>query len=91
MNLSAICHKSDPFLIDPVILLFYSFHAVGQKLQTYLTCKHKSQVLIFHSDKLVAGMLFFSYMVEDKAAGPGSLSYVEFLVHVHRQIQTKMT
>ncbi|XP_039123746.1 protein transport protein Sec24-like CEF isoform X2 [Dioscorea cayenensis subsp. rotundata] len=38
-----------------------------------------------------SGMLFFSYMVEDKAAGPGSLSYVEFLVHVHRQIQTKMT
>ncbi|KAJ4810599.1 Protein transport protein sec24 [Rhynchospora pubera] len=32
-----------------------------------------------------SGMLFHSYMVEDKA--PGSLSYVEFLVHVHRQIQ----
>ena len=50
----------------------------------------QSRVLIFHFDKLVAGMLFFSYMVEDKAAGPGILSYVEFLVHVHRQIQTKM-
>ncbi|KAJ0988877.1 hypothetical protein J5N97_007233 [Dioscorea zingiberensis] len=37
-----------------------------------------------------SGMLFFSYMIEDKAPGPGSLSYVEFLVHVHRQIQTKM-
>ncbi|ONK56215.1 uncharacterized protein A4U43_C10F5310 [Asparagus officinalis] len=36
-----------------------------------------------------SGMLFFSYMIEDKA--PGFLSYVEFLVHVHRQIQTKMT
>ncbi|XP_068661634.1 protein transport protein SEC24 C-like [Aristolochia californica] len=35
-----------------------------------------------------SGMLFYSYMVEDK--GPGSLSYVEFLVHIHRQIQTKM-
>nr|XP_010929766.2 protein transport protein Sec24-like At4g32640 [Elaeis guineensis] len=35
-----------------------------------------------------SGMFFFSYMVEDKA--PGGLSYVEFLVHVHRQIQTKM-
>jgi protein transport protein SEC24 len=32
-----------------------------------------------------SGMLFHSYMVEDKS--PGSLSYVEFLVHVHRQIQ----
>ncbi|PWA72722.1 Sec24-like transport protein [Artemisia annua] len=36
-----------------------------------------------------SGMLFFSYMVEDKS--PGGLSYVEFLVHVHRQIQNKMT
>lgn len=27
-------------------------------------------------------------MVEDKT--PGGLSYVEFLVHVHRQIQTKI-
>ncbi|CAA6660059.1 unnamed protein product [Spirodela intermedia] len=35
-----------------------------------------------------SGMLFFSYMVEDK--NPSGLSYVEFLVHVHRQIQTKM-
>ncbi|KMT02852.1 hypothetical protein BVRB_8g194310 isoform B [Beta vulgaris subsp. vulgaris] len=34
------------------------------------------------------GMLFFSYMVEDKS--PTGLSYVEFLVHVHRQIQGKM-
>ncbi|XP_039120781.1 protein transport protein Sec24-like At4g32640 isoform X1 [Dioscorea cayenensis subsp. rotundata] len=37
------------------------------------------------------GMLFFSYMVEDKAASPGSRSYIEFLVHVHHQIQNKMT
>nr|XP_043619292.1 protein transport protein Sec24-like At4g32640 [Erigeron canadensis] len=36
-----------------------------------------------------SGMLFFSYMVEDKS--PSGLSYVEFLVHVHRQIQSKMT
>ncbi|KAI3694411.1 hypothetical protein L1987_77376 [Smallanthus sonchifolius] len=36
-----------------------------------------------------SGGLFFSYMVEDKS--PGGLSYVEFLVHVHRQIQSKMT
>ncbi|XP_042483805.1 protein transport protein Sec24-like At4g32640 [Macadamia integrifolia] len=35
-----------------------------------------------------SGMLFFSYMVEDKS--PSGLSYVEFLVHIHRQIQTKM-
>ncbi|XP_057475102.1 protein transport protein SEC24 C-like isoform X2 [Actinidia eriantha] len=35
-----------------------------------------------------SGMLFFSYMVEDKT--PSGLSYVEFLVHVHRQIQNKM-
>ncbi|CAO2841330.1 unnamed protein product [Amaranthus hypochondriacus] len=35
------------------------------------------------------GMLFFSYMVEDKS--PMGLSYVEFLVHIHRQIQGKMT
>ncbi|XP_027095162.2 protein transport protein SEC24 C [Coffea arabica] len=32
-----------------------------------------------------SGMLFFSYMVEDKIQS--GLSYVEFLVHVHRQIQ----
>lgn len=37
---------------------------------------------------LFAGMFFLSYMVEDKT--PGGLSYVEFLVHVHRQIQTKI-
>lgn len=35
-----------------------------------------------------SGMMFFSYMVEDKS--PNGLSYVEFLVHVHRQIQSKM-
>lgn len=36
-----------------------------------------------------SGMLFFSYMVEDKNVnGP---SYVEFLVHIHRQIQVKMS
>ncbi|PPD78935.1 hypothetical protein GOBAR_DD24135 [Gossypium barbadense] len=36
-----------------------------------------------------SGMLFFSCMVEDKnASGP---SYVEFLVHIHRQIQMKMS
>lgn len=33
-------------------------------------------------------MLFFSYMVEDQS--PNGPSYVEFLVHVHRQIQIKM-
>ncbi|GLJ22020.1 hypothetical protein SUGI_0412500 [Cryptomeria japonica] len=33
--------------------------------------------------------LFFSLMVEDKNAL--GLSYVEFLVHIHRQIQTKMS
>lgn len=33
--------------------------------------------------------LFFSHLVEDKNAL--GLSYVEYLVHVHRQIQTKMT
>ncbi|XP_027367987.1 protein transport protein Sec24-like At4g32640 isoform X2 [Abrus precatorius] len=36
-----------------------------------------------------SGMLFFSYMIEDKNAG--GFSYVEFLIHVHRQIQNKMT
>ncbi|WOL01376.1 protein transport protein Sec24-like [Canna indica] len=36
-----------------------------------------------------SGLLFLSYMVEDKT--PGALSYVEFLVHVHRQIQNKMS
>ncbi|XP_022773266.1 protein transport protein Sec24-like At4g32640 isoform X2 [Durio zibethinus] len=36
-----------------------------------------------------SGLLFFSCMVEDKnASGP---SYVEFLVHIHRQIQMKMS
>ncbi|XP_031111153.1 protein transport protein Sec24-like At4g32640 [Ipomoea triloba] len=35
-----------------------------------------------------SGMLFFSYMVEDKT--PAGLSYVEFLIHIHRQIQSKM-
>ncbi|XP_054781200.1 protein transport protein SEC24 C-like isoform X1 [Prosopis cineraria] len=36
-----------------------------------------------------SGMSFFSYMVEDKSTG--GFSYVEFLIHVHRQIQHKMT
>ncbi|XP_073136765.1 protein transport protein SEC24 B-like isoform X2 [Henckelia pumila] len=36
-----------------------------------------------------SGMMFFSYMVEDKNLG--TLSYVEYLVHIHRQIQSKMT
>ncbi|KAF0896612.1 hypothetical protein E2562_026314 [Oryza meyeriana var. granulata] len=36
-----------------------------------------------------SGDFFRSFLVEDKA--PGGLSYVEFLVHVHRQIQSKMT
>nr|WDD38968.1 transport protein Sec24 [Fagopyrum tataricum] len=35
-----------------------------------------------------SGMLFYSYMIEDKS--PAGLSYVEFLVHIHRQIQQKM-
>ncbi|CAH2065465.1 unnamed protein product [Thlaspi arvense] len=34
------------------------------------------------------GMLFLSYMVEDRT--PGGPSYVEFLVQVHRQIQLKL-
>ncbi|KAG6773338.1 hypothetical protein POTOM_020608 [Populus tomentosa] len=33
-----------------------------------------------------SGMSFFSYLVEDKVPA-GGLSYVEFLVHIHRQIQ----
>ncbi|KAI3455105.1 hypothetical protein Pfo_011768 [Paulownia fortunei] len=36
-----------------------------------------------------SGMMFFSYMVEDKTSS--GLSYVEYLVHIHRQIQSKMT
>lgn len=36
-----------------------------------------------------AGATFFSYLVEDKT--PSGLSYVEFLVHIHRQIQAKMS
>ncbi|KAK2630831.1 hypothetical protein QOZ80_UnG0724770 [Eleusine coracana subsp. coracana] len=36
-----------------------------------------------------SGDFFRSLLVEDKALG--SLSYVEFLVHVHRQIQSKLT
>lgn len=36
-----------------------------------------------------SGMLFFSYMVEDQH--PSASSYVDFLVHVHRQIQIKMS
>ncbi|XP_059643619.1 protein transport protein SEC24 C-like [Cornus florida] len=35
-----------------------------------------------------SGMSFFSYMVEDKTQN--GLSYIEFLVHIHRQIQSKM-
>ncbi|KAK4486180.1 hypothetical protein RD792_008849 [Penstemon davidsonii] len=35
-----------------------------------------------------SGMMFFSYMIEDKT--PSGLSYVEYLIHIHRQIQTKM-
>nr|CAB3491537.1 unnamed protein product [Digitaria exilis] len=36
-----------------------------------------------------SGDFFRSFLIEDKA--PGVFSYVEFLVHVHRQIQSKMT
>ncbi|KAA8541400.1 hypothetical protein F0562_025363 [Nyssa sinensis] len=36
-----------------------------------------------------SGMLFFSYMVEDKTQS--GLSYIEFLVYIHRQIQNKMS
>ncbi|KAL8042687.1 hypothetical protein ABFX02_09G069500 [Erythranthe guttata] len=35
-----------------------------------------------------SGMMFNSYMIEDKTAE--GLSYVEFLVHIHRHIQSKM-
>ncbi|CAA7400497.1 unnamed protein product [Spirodela intermedia] len=35
-----------------------------------------------------SGALFFSYLIEEKT--PEGLSYVEFLVHIHQQIQTKM-
>ncbi|KAL0290379.1 UNVERIFIED_CONTAM: protein transport protein Sec24-like CEF [Sesamum calycinum] len=35
-----------------------------------------------------SGMTFFSHMVEDKTQS--GLSYVEYLVHIHRQIQSKM-
>ncbi|XP_039776873.1 protein transport protein Sec24-like CEF [Panicum virgatum] len=35
-----------------------------------------------------SGDFFRSFLIEDKA--PGVFSYVEFLVHVHRQIQSKM-
>ncbi|XP_048440909.1 protein transport protein Sec24-like At4g32640 [Pyrus x bretschneideri] len=35
-----------------------------------------------------SGMLFFSYIVEDKNLN--GLSYIEFLIHIHRQIQMKM-
>ncbi|MCD7454105.1 hypothetical protein HAX54_023467 [Datura stramonium] len=35
-----------------------------------------------------SGMLFLSHMVEDKTQS--GLSYVEFLVHIHRHIQNKM-
>lgn len=37
-----------------------------------------------------SGLSFFSYLIEDKVP-TGGLSYVEFLVHVHRQIQMKMS
>lgn len=51
---------------------------------------------IFYNDCTIlskfvfAGMLFFSYMVEDQQTPTGP-SYVDFLVHVHRQIQIKMS
>ncbi|KAI4357332.1 hypothetical protein L6164_001288 [Bauhinia variegata] len=35
-----------------------------------------------------SGVAFFSFMVEDKSVG--GLSYVEYLIHIHRQIQNKM-
>ncbi|CAH2077179.1 unnamed protein product [Thlaspi arvense] len=49
-------------------------------------CSYLSIKLCKKGDQ--SGMLFLSYMVEDRtASGP---SYVEFLVQVHRQIQLKM-
>lgn len=37
-----------------------------------------------------SGMVFFSYLVEDKIP-TGGQSYVEFLINIHRQIQLKMS
>lgn len=56
----------------------YTFNYSYKKIQIY------EIVLLFFA---LAGMLFFSYMVEDQ--NPGGPSYVEFLVHIHRQIQVK--
>ncbi|XP_006663994.3 protein transport protein Sec24-like CEF [Oryza brachyantha] len=50
-------------------------------------CSYLRLRLCKHGDP--SGDFFRSLLVEDKA--PGGLSYVEFLVHVHRQIQSKMT
>ncbi|XP_075653897.1 protein transport protein SEC24 C-like [Castanea sativa] len=50
-------------------------------------CSYLSMKLCKKGDP--SGALFFSYLVEDKS--PSGPSYVEFLVHVHREIQVKMS
>ncbi|BBN17285.1 protein transport protein SEC24 [Marchantia polymorpha subsp. ruderalis] len=50
-------------------------------------CSYMRLRLLRRGDPLE--FLFFAFLVEDKSSS--GLSYVEFLVHVHRQIQNKMT
>lgn len=65
------------------------FYAVQDVVLSELSCIIFIVIIIFYFFfKYFAGMMFFSYMVEDKT--PSGLSYVEFLVHIHRQIQSKM-
>ncbi|GBG78109.1 hypothetical protein CBR_g26046 [Chara braunii] len=49
-------------------------------------CSYLRLRVVRHGDPLEH--LFYSYLVEDKMQG--SMSYVEFLCHVHRQIQSKL-
>lgn len=47
-----------------------------------------SPIVFLCLENLYSGMLFFSNMVEDKTSL--GLAYVDFLVHIHGQIKSKM-
>ncbi|CAM6106579.1 unnamed protein product [Calypogeia fissa] len=78
---------SDQFVLpvydnEPSKRLNEIINEIRQQRSSYLRLR-----LLRRGDPLE--FLFFSFLVEDKSSS--GLSYVEFLVHVHRQIQNKMT
>jgi hypothetical protein len=72
------------FVLNFLLLILVDAERFFVKISsTSLICENPTVVFS-------TGMSFFSYLVEDKVP-VGGLSYVEFLVHIHRQIQVKMS